>query len=302
MAEIALAWLIKAQTAGAAAMLLVLAVRLAARRAFGPQAAYLLWATVPLAMAGSLLPRPVDMMGNPAGAGAAAAADVLAGAGLSGPMVGLWLAGAGLILALMTAAQLRFAAAARSGRAGPAAVGAFAPRVVMPADDGRWTPEERALIRAHERTHVARRDPTAGALAALICAASWFNPLAWLCLRVMRVDQELACDAATLRGARGRTRRLYAETLLKTQLAARPLPFGCYWPARGTHPLETRIRLLAAPFDARRHEWGLAAMAATAACAALVAWMVQPKEPPRSFLQPEPAQLVAMDIAPEAGR
>ena len=57
------------------------------------------------------------------------------------------------------------------------------------------------------------------------------------------MDQELACDAEVVMNRPG-CRGLYARTLLKTQLAGGPLPFGCYWPARGQHPLEVRIASL----------------------------------------------------------
>jgi beta-lactamase regulating signal transducer with metallopeptidase domain len=120
---------------------------------------------------------------------------------------------------------------------------------VLPADDGRYTAAERDLIRAHEREHVARKDPRAAALAALAQCLCWFNPLVHLAAHLMRLDQELACDEAVVR-RRPAARALYARTLLKTQLAAQPLPFGCYWPARGPHPLEVRIALLKARAEA----------------------------------------------------
>ena len=66
--------------------------------------------------------------------------------------------------ALQWRAQRAFLRAARDGRAGPAVLGLIRPRIVMPADDGRYAAEERALIRAHEREHIARRDPAAAGL------------------------------------------------------------------------------------------------------------------------------------------
>ena len=77
-------------------------------------------------------------------------------------------------------------------------------------------------------------------MAAFQCLA-WFNPQVHLAVHVARLDQELACDAAVMR-RRPRERVLYAKTLLKTQLAGAPLPLGCYWPARGRHPLEVRVQ------------------------------------------------------------
>ena len=80
--------------------------------------------------------------------------------------------------------------------------------------------------------------------------------------RAFRVDQELACDAAVIRG-RPDARTLYGETLLKTQLAATPLPFGCYWPARGLHPLEVRIGLLKRRKGVAVRSDGMAVVSAT---------------------------------------
>jgi beta-lactamase regulating signal transducer with metallopeptidase domain len=131
----------------------------------------------------------------------------------------------------------------RVGRGGPAVVGLIWPRIVLPADEDGYSAEERELIRAHERAHVARRDPRAAALASLTQCVCWFNPVMHVAAYLLRLDQELACDAAvTLR--RPWARALYARTLLKTQLGGSPLPFACAWRAWGQHPLELRIAQL----------------------------------------------------------
>jgi hypothetical protein len=73
-------------------------------------------------------------------------------------------------------------------------------------------------------------------------------------------------------------RALYARTLLKTQLASQPLPFGCYWPATGQHPLEVRIGLLR---SAQRYDAmiGSALIGTAIVSAALAAWHLQPPAP-----------------------
>jgi hypothetical protein len=235
----------------------------------------MLWGAVPMAAAASLLPARVVM-------------DAIQAPGLppaiaghAHHLLGAWLLGLAVAVALLVRAQLAFERATQAGRGGPAVVGVISPRVIMPPDDGRYTTDERALIRAHERAHIERRDPRAGALAAALQALAWFNPLAHWGSRLMRLDQELACDAAVLR-RRPRDRALYARTLLKTQLAARPLPFGCYWPARGPHPLEVRVGLL----KARRRGDGVVGIVGALAVGALVisagavAWAAQPPIPP----------------------
>src|SRR5665213_3210218 len=120
--------------------------------------------------------------------------------------------------------QLRFLHMARRGRAGPAVTGFFVPRIVMPADaDEIYSAEERALIRAHERTHIDRGDPRTNGFIALAQCLLWFNPLVHVAAREARLDQELACDAAVLTHRSGQ-KRLYAETLLKTQIGGVATP------------------------------------------------------------------------------
>jgi len=226
---------VKANLVAVVVVVAVAALRVPARRAFGPAAAYHLWGA-PLAAA------LVTLIVEVARPHADPAIFALSGSVLAISAV-LWALGAVVVAAVFAVAQARFLAEVRAGRGGPAVVGFISPLIVMPADDGRYTAEERALIRAHEREHVARKDPRAAAVAALFQSLCWFNPLVHLAAHLLRLDQELACDAAVVRG-RPHARALYARTLLKTQLAHTPLPFGCYWSPRGAHPLEVRIELL----------------------------------------------------------
>lgn len=273
MTEVLAAFL-RANLVGGVAILAVLALRLPMRRIFGPELGYWLWALPPVAFLATLMPPPVLADTRPDNPLALAENH-------TGIAMTLWALGAVLAVAGFARAQSRFLAEAKRGRAGPAVVGVINPRIVMPADDGSYSVEERDLIRAHERQHIARADPRAGALAAVFQTLCWFNPLVHLAVHVMRLDQELACDAGVLR-SRPRDRTLYAKTLLKTQLAAQALPFGCYWPARGPHPLEVRVAALRAPrpYDGMAGPvlLGLALVTAT-----LMAWNAQPpgmKHPP----------------------
>jgi beta-lactamase regulating signal transducer with metallopeptidase domain len=266
-----LAALLRSNLVLALAIVAVLALRVPIRRLFGPEIAYGLWAAPPVAALASVLPARVDDGAPQVHALAAAVADI------SAPALLTWAFGAMLVVAGLARAQARFMKSAAKGVAGPAVVGVINPRVLMPADDGTYSPEERALIRAHERQHVARCDPRAGAGAAVLQALCWFNPLVHLGAHLMRLDQELACDAAVLR-RRPRDRALYAKTLLKTQLAAQPLPFGCYWPSRGQHPLEVRIGALRA---APRLDGliGTSLVGTAIVSAAIAAWHLQPPAP-----------------------
>jgi beta-lactamase regulating signal transducer with metallopeptidase domain len=220
-----------------ATILAVAVARIPARRLFGPATAYKLWISpLIVALLGALF------VFVPADSDTGSVAAALR-APYAGYVAAVWAVGALAMAALFMAAQISFMAQVRAGRGGPAVVGLIAPRVILPADDGSYTAQERELIRAHEREHVARKDPRAAAVVALFQCLCWFNPFAHLAAYLLRLDQELACDAAVVMNRPG-TRALYARTLLKTQLAAQPLPFGCYWPARSRHPLELRVEML----------------------------------------------------------
>lgn len=239
-ATLVVAWS-AANVAGAAVVLCVALARLPVRGLRGPDTAYRLWVLPPFALALTalllLIPGHEDRISTAARIG-----------GLLpelGRLAWVWLAGAAALAARFATAQTRFLRAVKAGTAGPAVVGLISPRIVMPPDDGQYTAAERALIRAHERAHVARKDPRAAAAATLFQCLCWFNPLAHLAAHLLRLDQELACDAFVIL-RRPEARGLYGRTLLKTQLAAQALPLGCYWPARGLHPLEIRVRALKA--------------------------------------------------------
>jgi beta-lactamase regulating signal transducer with metallopeptidase domain len=221
---------------GAAAVAAIAVIRIPARRLVGPSAAYNLWLLPPLAA----LITPILVLIGQANGPVSPPLQMMAPLPV---FATLWALGAVVLAATFAVAQARFMADVRAGRAGPAVIGLIYPRIVLPADGAGYTAQERELIRAHEREHVARKDPRAAAFVAACQCLCWFNPLVHLAAHLLRLDQELACDAAVIR-SRPDARTLYGQTLLKTQLAATPLPFGCYWPARGLHPLEVRIGLL----------------------------------------------------------
>jgi beta-lactamase regulating signal transducer with metallopeptidase domain len=282
MANELVAAFIHLNLAAAGAILSVLAIRPLVRRHFGPAIAYRLWLCVPIAAGAALFPAAAATRIVPPGDGPHFDPLYLASQGLmnapSGLLIGLWFAGAALAAALIALCQLRFLAMARRGLAGPAVAGFFSPRIVMPADaDDLYSAEERALIRAHERTHIDRGDPRANGFIALAQCLCWFNPMVHLAAREARIDQELACDAMVLAHRPGQKRR-YAETLLKTQLGAIAAPLGCHWLAGSApHPLEQRIAALRRPApDFQRQDVGAAVMAGVIAIAAYGAWRAQP--------------------------
>jgi beta-lactamase regulating signal transducer with metallopeptidase domain len=195
----------------------------------------------------------------------------------SGPVLAVWVAGVAAAAGLVALAELRFRRLARTGRAGPAVMGVYWPRVVTPADYAdRFTPGERALIARHEHMHIARRDPGANLLTAGLQALAWFNPLAHLAARCARLDQELACDAMVIE-AWPDCRRAYGATLIKAHMAAPRSPFACAWPAAGRHPLELRLKMLARPrLELAQYLKGAAAVGAVIVAVVAAMWLAFP--------------------------
>lgn len=301
MAADVLAILLKTNIAAACGIVLALCLRRPARKVFGARIAYALWLIVPLVVGASLLPaRTVTLpyvvapesfsqIAAPLPSQAIAATVETGPIVDSAALVALWLTGAAVSLGALAWRQARFlkslGGVVREGRflraaasgAGPAVVGAILPRIVLPADfETRYDPAEQKMVLAHEVAHLASGDAVVNALIASGRCLFWFNPLVHIAARVLRVDQELACDAAVL-SAYPKMRRAYAEALLKTQVAAAPLPLGCYWPAGASNPLKERIAMLKleTPSAARRFA-GATSVLALCLGAAAAAWAAQP--------------------------
>ncbi len=268
--------LAKTNLAAGVGVLLVMTLRNVVRPRFGARAAYVLWLAPLVAGAAVLLPHP--LIATPMSPIVLSAETVAVGAAdefsAQAPIAvwhtgvdvmtwvfAVWLAGALGAAALVLWRQARFSAAmgrltpsdapgvfrAASPHVGPAVVGAFRPRIVTPADfETRFAPGERNLILAHEEAHLRGGDASINALACALQCLCWFNPLAHVAARALRIDQELACDAAVI-GRFPDVRRAYAELLLKTQITTQALPLGCHWPARADHPLKERIAMLKSP-------------------------------------------------------
>ena len=128
--------------------------------------------------------------------------------------------------------------------AGPASVGLFRPKIIVPHDfSRRYSALEQALIVCHEQTHIARKDAVVNLLACAFQCAFWFNPLIHAGVRCLRLDQEIACDAIVMQ-RHPRRRRAYAEALLKFHDGGAFARAGvhCQWQAH--HPTKERLMSL----------------------------------------------------------
>ena len=197
-----------------------------------------------------------------------------------------WVLGAVLMALYLARLQARFLAEVRSGDAGPAVLGIFRPRITIPESfEEQFTAPEQAAILAHERVHLARQDARVNALAALLRCLCWFNPLVHLGTASLRIDQELACDAAAVGGSV--SRRDYANALVKSQIVMTAVPLGCNWPG-SQHPLIERVALLKRkrPGTARRVT-GTSLVILAATSTGLGAWAAQPPVAVQSPVAPK---------------
>jgi TonB family protein len=287
--------LVQANLAGSAAILLILLLRRSMRSRFGPLAAYGLWLAAPICVLASLLPvHPPATVLAPAVTLAVSATMGLANRAYSAAdlLAGLWGAGAIATAGLFAQHQARFmrllgplkpvpgTPGVLRGQhlgSGPFVLGSLRPRIIMPADfEVRFDSEARALVLAHEGVHLARGDAAINGLAALVRCLAWFNPLMHLAARLLRVDQEIACDAAVV-ARHPDARRLYAETLLGAALTPLSVPFGCHWPATGAHTLKERLTMLnVVPVSSARRKLGLGLTGVIALAGAGAVWAANP--------------------------
>lgn len=250
--------LLRLALAASAGIVLMLLLRRQLRARFGAGAAYLAWAIVPAMLAVAALPplrivepKVVAVLAGLPGGGAGHALALPPEAIWPQLLLCVWVAGAALMAALLVREQLRFVRAlgrlrprggayvAESRHEGPVLLGLWQPKLVLPADfDARYTPDEQALIVAHENTHAVRRDPEVNALLACLQVCFWFNPLVHYAAPRFRLDQELACDATVMDQHPG-TARAYARAMLKTQMADTSTSAACHW--QSNHPLKERF-------------------------------------------------------------
>lgn len=93
----------------------------------------------------------------------------------------------------------------------PAVYGVFRPRIVVPES---WADRDLTWVLAHENAHIRRLDNLCRLLAFAVTAVHWFNPLAWLFLKLLLGDLELACDERAIAGYDQAERKAYAHALL----------------------------------------------------------------------------------------
>ncbi len=167
----------------------------------------------------------------------------------------------------------------------PALVGCVRPQLLVPRDLlEQFGPAELRLIFLHELAHQKRRDVAINWFATLVCAVHWMNPVAWLVVRRLRLERELACDEMVMSAAAAAggdaDRRAYGRTILKLletyapAAGPRPLPavavVGGVGILEGKQQMKRRITMIARFATRRTRLWSafaVAIMLALGACA-----------------------------------
>src|SRR6476660_8854819 len=131
----------------------------------------------------------------------------------------------------------------------PMTWGVLHPVVLVPADDFDSTIEQRLDVLRHELAHVRRYDCLTQLVGQVACALHWFNPLAWIAARELRVERERACDDEVLRA--GGKASDYAEYLLRVARSTRVVGAAALGGLAMARPSQMAGRLLAVLDDRR---------------------------------------------------
>lgn len=227
-------------------------------------------------------------------------------AAAEGPLLWAWLAGSAILFVGVLGASLTLRRRARSwGRAwvqgervlisrdvGPAVMGVWRPRVVLPSwalGLGRRSLE---VVLLHEREHVAGRDLWFVHAALLALVAMPWNPALWWQLRRLRLAVEVDCDRRVL--SRGVAPKRYGEVLLEVEGRAGGAALNVLALGEPTAFLRRRFQMMTeamAPQTNGNRSWK-AALAGFAGLAALAVACEAPAPP-----EPE-----ASEEAPEEAR
>jgi beta-lactamase regulating signal transducer with metallopeptidase domain len=157
----------------------------------------------------------------------------------------------------------------RSDRiAAPIAVGVVRRRIVVPAQLlASLSPRELDAVLLHEIAHHSRGHIASGWVRAAVCAAWWWNPLAWTVGRALRHTQEEVCDDLVIERA-GMAADRYCDVLVRAASVA-STPAGAAAFAQALHPLGRRVKRLLEGAPTRASAWQVWTMAAFVGCAVL---------------------------------
>lgn len=93
----------------------------------------------------------------------------------------------------------------------PSVYGIISPKIIFPCE---YRQNDYNYILMHENAHIKRGDNFIRTAALIIVCIHWFNPFAWLFLKLLYSDIELACDETVLSECNEAQKKEYAHTLL----------------------------------------------------------------------------------------
>lgn len=95
----------------------------------------------------------------------------------------------------------------------PSVYGMISPKIILPCE---YRQNDYDYILMHENAHIKRGDNCIRIVALILVCIHWFNPFAWLFLKLLFSDIELACDETVLSKCNEAQKKEYAHTLLST--------------------------------------------------------------------------------------
>ncbi len=133
----------------------------------------------------------------------------------------------------------------------PFTLGIVHPAVVLPPESAQWSDGHLQVVLLHEMAHIRRLDLLARLISRIVVALYWFNPLVWWHDRILCRESERACDDEVLRS--GTLPSKYARHLVVLAHTVGIRGEGDqYALGFGQSPLESRIRSILDPYQARR--------------------------------------------------
>lgn len=93
----------------------------------------------------------------------------------------------------------------------PFVIGMVKPSIYLPAG---LTEHEKEYLVMHEKMHIRRKDTWFKALAILILAVHWFNPLVWIAYRLFCRDMEMSCDEEVIAEMGDKIKKDYSRSLV----------------------------------------------------------------------------------------
>lgn len=189
--------------------------------------------------------------------------------------------------------------------ASAATVGWRRPLILLPPEHVDWSPSERRGVLAHEIAHICSNDFPCWVCAQAGLLLYFYHPLA----RRLRLEQELAADAAAAKFSGGAEPYLQTLAALALRQADRPVawPARTFLPVKGT--LIRRVEMLRESRVARAVPslWRHAAVITLLLAASLVLCGIKPPESRQALagdappVNAPPANVVVSDEVPTVG-